>query len=94
MNVLFWCLGWIFPRQILKVNSKSGVQLVLTLELIKISLMHVQQQEGDKKVIDYDDLDNSQAEWNIWGQWGFFFTYFCQMYSSFFFQRGQFLYLP
>ena len=33
--------------------------------------MHVQQQEGDKKVIDYDDLDNSQAEWNIWGQWGF-----------------------
>ena len=33
--------------------------------------MHVQQQEGDKKVIDYDDLDNSQAVRNIWGQWGF-----------------------
>ena len=44
--------------------------LVLTLELIKISLMHVQEQEGDKKVIDYDDLDNSKAVRNIWGQWG------------------------
>ena len=32
--------------------------------------MHVQEQEGDKKVIDYDDLDNSKAVRNIWGQWG------------------------
>ena len=80
MNVLFWCLGWIFPRQILKVNSKSGVQLVLTLELIKISLMHVQQQEGDKKVIDYDDLDNSKAVRNIWGQWGLIPNYSRQMH--------------
>ena len=71
---MFWCLGWIFQRQILKVNSKSGVPLVLTLELIKISLMHVQQQEGDKKVIDYDDLDNSQAVRNIWGHWEFVST--------------------
>ena len=71
---MFGCLGWIFRRQILKVNSKSGVPLVITLELIiKISLMHVQQQEGDKKVIDYDDLDNSQAVRNIWGHWGLFF---------------------
>ena len=77
---MFWCLGWIFRRQILKINSKSGVPLVLTLELIKISLMHVQQQEGDKKVIDYDDLDNSQAVRNIWGHWEFVSTYFCQIY--------------
>ena len=35
--------------------------------------MHVQQQEGDKKVIDYDDLDNSKAVRNIWGQWGLVF---------------------
>ena len=72
---MFWCLGWIFPRQILKVNSKNGVPLVLTLELIKISLMHVQQQEGDKKVIDYDDLDNSRVLRNIWGHWGFVSTF-------------------
>ena len=72
-----------------KFNSKSGVPLVLTLKLIiKISLMHVQQQEGDKKVIDYDDLDNSQAEWNIWGQWGFFFHLLLPNVFILFFSEG------
>ena len=43
--------------------------------------MHVQQQEGDKKVIDYDDLDNSKAVRNIWGQWGLVPNYSRQMHG-------------
>ena len=43
--------------------------------------MHVQQQEGDKKVIDYDDLD-SKAVRNIWGQWGLVPNYSRQMHGQ------------